>query len=117
MNNQEKGYYQDNQESIVAKLEKLVEDYTREVEEAKKEGTGLYQMLRGDRMTAKKCLTASRNGDWEKAKEIALFCDTMVRERMPDEFWHFDQPRGNQCREKGDTNHPWLTAILAVEPM
>ena len=34
MNNQEKGYYRVNQESIVAKLEKLVEDYTREAEEA-----------------------------------------------------------------------------------
>lgn len=90
MNNQEKGYYQDNQESIVAKLEKLVEYYTREAEEAKKEGTGLYKMYRGDRMTAKKCLTASRNGDWEKAKNIALFCDTAVRERMPDDFWTFE---------------------------
>ena len=90
MNNQEKGYYQDNQASIVAKLEKLVEYYTREAEEAKKEDPGFYKMLRGDRMTAKKCLTASRNGDWEKAKEIAYWCDTMVRERMPDEFWHFD---------------------------
>ena len=89
MNNQEKGYYQDNQASIVAKLEKLVEDYTREAEKAKKEG-GFYKMLRGDRMTAKKCLTASRNGEWEKAKDIALWCDTMVRERMPDDFWTFE---------------------------
>ena len=106
MNNQEKGYYQDNQESIVAKLEELVEYYTRKAEEAKKEDTGRYKMLRGDRMTAKKCLTASRNGDWEKAKEIALYCDTMVRERMPDDFWTFEQPRGyqmnNQAHECSD---------------
>ena len=43
MNNQEKGYYQDNQESIVAKLEKLVEDYTREAEEAKEGRLRLLQ--------------------------------------------------------------------------
>ena len=90
MNNQEKGYYQDNQASIVDKLEKLVSYYTCEAEEAKKEGSRFYKVLRGDRMTAKKCLTASRNGNWEKAKNIALFCDTIVRERMPDEFWHFE---------------------------
>jgi hypothetical protein len=90
MNNQEKEYYQNNQESIVAKLERLVEVCADEAQEAKRESSDSYVTLQEDRMTAEKCLTASRNGDWEKAKDIAYWCDTIIREKMPGEFWAFD---------------------------
>jgi len=90
MSKQEKGFYLDNKEEILRKLNILVVEWREQAKEYDLEGEkGMGRMKREDAMTAKKCATAVRNHKWEKAWRLAHWCDTAVREEMPCEFWEF----------------------------
>jgi len=90
LTNQQRGFYLDNKEEILRKLNALVIIWREEAQEYDREGEkGIARMKRGDAMQAKKCATAVRNHKWERAEQLARWCDTAVRECMPDEFWEF----------------------------
>ena len=83
MNNQQRGYFEDNKEKIIKQIDSAIEEWKRqEIEWPTDRSEDIEYTL-----NIRKLVT---EGTWDEAVEMAHSMDSEPREMLPYQFWHFE---------------------------